>query len=103
MYKQATIDRYTKLFSIACNTIAKDAAFKMSPTSSHILSAALGGVGLAVPTYLIKSHIDEIKRRKTRNRAFGAGVATGVAAPHILRGAMSTAQHLGILPEHGAV
>ena len=63
-------------------------------------AAGLGGVALgAVPTWLVKSHIDEQERQRTRNRAFGAGMATGVATPKIVRGLFNIAQRTGFLPE----
>ena len=63
-------------------------------------AAGLGGLALgAVPAWLIKSHIDEQERQRTRNRAFGAGMATGVATPKIVRGLFNIANRTGFLPE----
>lgn len=63
-------------------------------------AAGLGGIALgAIPAWLIKSHLDEQERQRTRNRAFGAGVASGVAAPKIVRGLFNIAQRSGFLPE----
>jgi hypothetical protein len=40
---------------------------------------------------------DEAERLKTRNRAFGAGMATGVATPRILRGLYDVANAKGLI------
>ena len=39
----------------------------------------------AIPTYLIKNHLDEVRRQRSIDRSFGAGVATGFAGPALIK------------------
>jgi len=56
-----------------------------------IPAAGLGGYMLGRP------NTDEIEQQRVRSRniAFGAGAATGLAAPHIIRGLGSLANSVG--------
>jgi len=56
-----------------------------------IPAAGIGGYLLGQPN---QEQIDA-ERRRTRNIAFGAGLASGVAAPHIIRGLGSIANSIG--------
>jgi shikimate 5-dehydrogenase len=65
-----------------------------------LLNVLVGAGGLAagiVPTYLLTKAHDEAIRKRTRDRAFGAGLATGVATPKLLRGIMNIAQRRGLI------
>ena len=59
---------------------------------------AAGGVGYALGT---PSAADaEAERVRTRNIAFGSGVATGIAAPHVIRGlGRISGAYSGLTPE----
>ena len=59
-------------------------------------AGALTGGGIA---HLATRAHDERERQRTRNRAFGAGVAAGVAGPRVVRGLYDIAQRNGIIPE----
>ena len=56
-----------------------------------------GGALTAVPTYLVTHARDEAERQKTKNHAFGAGLATGVATPKIMRGLFNIANRTGFM------
>jgi hypothetical protein len=59
----------------------------------RLLLAGAGGLAVgAVPAALITHRVDEAARERTRNRAFGAGMATGMAAPSIMRGLLHVAR-----------
>lgn len=45
--------------------------------------AAMGGIPL---TYMMTRHHDEQEKNRAKNMSYGAGVATGMAAPRIIRG-----------------
>ena len=93
------IPLYRELFEDAEQKIAG----VMSPEMLKMLLIGGGGVAAgAIPAGLIMHHLDEAKREKTRNRAFGAGVATGFAGPHILKGLFNVAKRTGMMPQEAA-
>jgi len=59
--------------------------------------AALGG---GISHLATRAHAKR-EREQTRNRAFGAGVAAGVAGPRVVRGLYEIAQQNGLLPQSG--
>jgi uncharacterized membrane protein YhfC len=62
------------------------------------LAAGIGGaVGAGVPTALLMRHLAKRNEDKTRNVAFGAGMATGVATPFLLRRLLDIAKTRGII------
>jgi hypothetical protein len=63
-----------------------------------LLAGGAGAVAAGVPAALITRHADEKARQQASNRAFGAGLATGVAAPRIVRGLYHIARGNGLLP-----
>jgi hypothetical protein len=82
--------------------LLKEAEEKVADMNPALLHTLLVGGGLAagaVPTALVMNQLAEKKRLATRNKAFGAGVATGVAAPHLLKGVFTIAKRLGLMPE----
>lgn len=58
----------------------------MSPGLERALLLGGGAAAAAIPTYLVMKAHEEASRERARNVGFGAGVATGVAAPHIAQG-----------------
>jgi hypothetical protein len=62
-----------------------------------LLGGALGGAAVGIPAHLLTKKYEEAKRKTTRDRAFGAGVATGVATPKLLRGLLNIAQSRGLI------
>jgi hypothetical protein len=56
-------------------------------------STALGGAAVGLPLYLIKDHLDQQARVRTRDRAFGAGMATGIHGPQMLKNVFDIAQN----------
>jgi hypothetical protein len=79
-------------------TRLKQAAEGLALANPALVKALLaGGAGLlgggALGAALMHAH-DEQTRKHTRDRAFGAGVATGVAGPHIID-ALHSAVHRG--------
>jgi len=81
--------------------LLKEAEEKVAANPSSILKYLLGGTagGLAVgiPTHLLTKKYEEAKRKRTRDRAFGAGMAAGVATPKLLRGLLNIAQNRGLV------
>jgi hypothetical protein len=57
----------------------------MDPALVRMLLAGAGGLALGggIGAHLTHSH-DEQARERTKNTAFGAGVATGLASPHLV-------------------
>jgi hypothetical protein len=76
-------------------------AASFPPALGHILSGVGGAIGAGIPIHLLTKHFDEEKRKRTRDRAFGAGIATGVATPKLLRGILNIAQSRGLIPPDG--
>jgi hypothetical protein len=60
-------------------------------------AGALGGLGLAAApvAYSAARSKGEQERKRTRNLAFGAGAATGLAAPKLIRGLGQAARGVG--------
>lgn len=80
--------------------LLEKAEAKTAALDPLLLKALLFGGGVAagaVPTALVLRHQAEQEQARTRNRAFGAGMAAGVAAPHVLRGLAGAAQRAGLL------
>jgi len=81
----------------------------LDPSTVKMLAAGAGGMALAgVPTYLITRALNRHERERTRDRAFGAGVATGLAGPKIIQGLFNIAQGGGFMgqpspPPQGAM
>jgi len=70
----------------------------LDPSTMKMLAHGAGGAVLAgVPTYLVTRALNRHEREKTRDRAFGAGVATGLAGPKIVKGLFNIAQGSGFL------
>jgi hypothetical protein len=67
----------------------------MDPSlAKMLLAGGAGALTAGVPTALImKAHADEARNR-ARNVGFGAGVATGLAGPHIASGLQNVIQGL---------
>jgi len=89
--------RYMARFGAqAAEGMAKHA---MDPTLAQKLMYGLGG-GLAagIPTYALTRLHDAKERDVAKNHAFGAGLATGVAAPRIIQGLYDIARNTGIVP-----
>ena len=78
-------------------TRAKIAA--IDPAMLKLLGVGLGGATLGgLGAHLATRHADEERRLQTRNRAFGAGVAAGVAGPQVVQGLYNIARGSGFLP-----
>ena len=98
MFSAQHIALYEELFKTAHASISrrfeKSAAIVPPGMLGHMLgAAAVGGAAVGVPTYLIKDYLDHKARMRTRDRAFGAGLATGVNAPRIMQGVYNIAQN----------
>lgn len=83
--------------------LLKEAEDKVSALDPSLVKMLLaGGAGAAagggLAHLLTQAHADR-ERATTRNRAFGAGVAAGVAGPRVVRGLYDIAQRNGIIPE----
>lgn len=66
----------------------------------RLLLAGAGGLAAgAIPAAMITHKVDEGARERTRNRAFGAGMATGMAAPHVMRGLLHIARGQNGMPD----
>jgi hypothetical protein len=59
----------------------------MDPLAARtLLAGGAGAVAAGVPiTLLMRAH-EDAARKRAQNVGFGAGVATGLAGPHIIRG-----------------
>lgn len=68
-----------------------------SAVLKHLLSGVAGGAAVGIPTYLLTKKFQEAKRKRTRDRAFGAGMAAGAATPKLLRGLLNIAQNRGLI------
>jgi hypothetical protein len=70
----------------------------LDPSAMKMLASGVGGAALAgVPTYLLTRALNRHERERTRDRAFGAGVATGLAGPKIIQGLFNIAQGSGFM------
>lgn len=82
--------------------LLKEAEDKIALVPSLVKMLLAGGAGAAVGggiSHLATRAHDAHERERTRNRAFGAGVAAGVAGPRIARGLYSIAQRNGLFPQ----
>lgn len=81
MFAPRNIALHAELLKEAEDKIALDpATLRMLLTGGA--GAAVGGLGAGLVTH----HVDEKAKEQARNKAFGAGIATGVAAPRIMHG-----------------
>lgn len=72
----------------------------IDPSVLKLLGVGLGGAAVGgIGAHLATRHADEERRLQTRNRAFGAGMATGLAGPQLARGTYDLARRVGLLPE----
>jgi cysteine synthase len=80
-------------------TVAEQAAAQHAQRATGMghLAAGLGAAGAIGGTgaYLYGRHGAEAERKRTRNLAFGAGAAAGLAAPTVIRGLGNIAQGVG--------
>ena len=98
MFAKRNIDLYAELLKEAEEKVAVDP----SSVLKHLASGAAGAAAVGIPTYLVTKKLEEAKRKKTRDRAFGAGMAAGVATPKLLRGLLNIAQRRGLVaPSEG--
>jgi hypothetical protein len=58
----------------------------MDPKLMALLAGGAGAVGAGIPIALLMKAHENHARERSRNIGFGAGVATGLAGPHIARG-----------------
>jgi hypothetical protein len=87
MYAQRNIELHAELLKQAEEKVALD------PHAIRLLLAGgAGALAAGVPTALVTRHLDARARERASNRAFGAGLATGVAAPRIVRGLFNIAR-----------
>ncbi len=90
MFSQENIALHAELIKTAETKIAIDpAVLKM------LLTGAAGGAAIGLPTYALTHSHDMAEKERAKNRSFGAGVATGLAGPRLLRGALNFAQPFG--------
>ena len=77
--------------------LLKAAEEKLALDPSALKMLLAGGAAASVPTYLLTHANDEREKTRARNRSFGAGMATGLAGPQVLRGVLNIAQRRGFL------
>jgi len=59
-----------------------------------LLAGGAGAVAAGVPIALVMKAHEDAARERARNVGFGAGVATGLAGPHIVQGLHNAMQGL---------
>jgi len=92
MFAPRNIALYAELLKEAGEKVA------ISPLNSGLLGAVGGALGVGVPAALITQALAEKKRKHTRDTAFGAGMATGVATPVLLKKLLHIANERGLTP-----
>jgi hypothetical protein len=81
MFAPRNIALHAELLKEAEEKIALD------PATMRMLLAGGGGLAAGgLGAGLLTHHMDEKSKEQATNRSFGAGLATGVAAPRIMRG-----------------
>jgi hypothetical protein len=60
-------------------------------------AGTIGAVGVGGPALALQHYLAKRDQKKARNVAFGAGMATGVATPTLLRKLLHIAQDRGIV------
>src|SRR5438093_11583713 len=94
MFAPESLSLHAELLKTAEEKLAID------PAALKLLLA--GGAAVGAPTYLLTHARHERDRVRARNQSFGAGVATGLAGPQVLRGVLNIARRQGFLePESG--
>lgn len=82
--------------ALAAEGMAKHA---MDPgLAEKLMYGVGGGMAVGLPTWLLTRLHAAKEREVAKNHAFGAGVATGVAAPRIIQGLYDIARNTGIVP-----
>jgi hypothetical protein len=89
MFAPENVKRHAELLKTAEAKVALD------PSALKMLLA--GGAAVGAPTYLYTHARDEREKERARNRSFGAGMATGLAGPQVLRGVLNIARRQGFL------
>jgi energy-converting hydrogenase Eha subunit G len=90
MFTKENIALHAELLKTAEEKVAID------PAVLKLLATGLaGGVGVGVPVYMATRHYDDLAKERAKNQSFGAGVATGLAGPRILRGALNLVDPTG--------
>jgi hypothetical protein len=117
--KPSTVKRYRDVADDAAQAVARaeaeaaryrqlaNKATSAAPTATKGRNAALGALGVTgavgIPgAYLMGKEKGQENKTRTRNLAFGAGAASGLAAPHLIRGLSNIAQsagNTGLFPE----
>lgn len=72
-----------------------------SDIGQKLLYALGGGAAVGLPTFALTRMHDAGERDRARNMGFGAGMATGIAAPRIIQGLYDAARGAGIVPPQG--
>ncbi len=62
-----------------------------------LLAAGAGGAAVGIPLHMVEQARAEEARKRTRNHAFGAGVAAGAVSPHIIRSLYDIASNRGLV------
>jgi len=89
MFTPENVALHAELLKAAEEKVALD------PSALKMLLA--GGAAVGAPTYLLTHAHDEREKARARNQSFGAGMATGLAGPQVLRGVLNIAQRQGFL------
>lgn len=75
-----------------------EAKLAVSPeTMKMLLAGGAGALGVGVPAALLTHAHDERQKAHAQNNAFGAGMATGIATPRILKGLFNIAHQRGFM------
>ncbi len=90
MFAQRNIALHAELLKEAEEKVA------LSPLGGGLIGAgAVAGAG--VPLAYLAKHLADKEKRRTRDTAFGAGMATGVASPIVLRKLLHIARERGLV------
>lgn len=99
MFAPENIALHAELLKTAEEKVALDPAMM-----KLLLAGGVGGAAVGLPTYALTHHHDQAEKARASNQSFGAGVASGLAGPRILRGVLNIAQQNGFTdPRAGAL
>ena len=93
MFSPRNIQLHQELLAMAEEKTAGLNAGHLKP----LLAAAAGGAAVGIPLHMIEQARAEEERKRTRNHAFGAGVAAGVVSPKLIRHVFDIAENRGLM------
>jgi len=76
---------------------AEEKVAALTPLTGGLIGAG-SVLGAGIPAALLAKHLAEKDKKRARDTAFGAGMATGVATPLVIKKLLHIANERGLVP-----